>query len=127
MNPTFLRRHGELQCLRQEPFDGSHDLTCFPLAADHADQKIVGIAAVAEPSEVGVHGIDGRHLPSFLVYGLDLRQSGVDLGLIRTFGAEPVNFAAEAKDTPLQRHVARKWASLAAFIEARFHRLHEPD
>ncbi|SFJ35096.1 hypothetical protein SAMN05216525_1234 [Bradyrhizobium sp. Gha] len=100
------------------------DLTRFPLASDHADEEVVGVAAVAEPFEVGVHRIDGRHFPPLLVDGFDLCKCSIDLGLIRDVGTEPFNFSAETEHAPFQRGIAREWAPHAAFVEVRFHYLH---
>jgi hypothetical protein len=102
-------------------FDTSHDLTRFPLAADYANEEVIGVAAVAEPFEVGVHRIDGGHFPSLLVDGFDRSECSVDLGPIRAFGTEPFNFPAETEDAPFQCSIAREWTSLAAFVEVRFH------
>ena len=73
---------------------------------------------------MGSIGSTEGSFPSVLIDGFDLRKCSVDLGPIRAFGAEPFNLPAETEDAPFQRHVAREWTSLTAFVEVRLHHLH---
>jgi hypothetical protein len=42
LDPALLRRHGQVEMCAQELLNGRHHLPRFRLAADDADQEVIG-------------------------------------------------------------------------------------
>src|ERR1700719_1397950 len=62
----FARRF-ELEPVAKEVRDLIHDLFCISLAADYADEEVVGIAAEEQPAELRIEPVPGRHGGAFRV------------------------------------------------------------